>query len=188
MSYPVFLSKTSLEADTSGTAATITTGLDNTQPLGVALYALSCTADCWWAQGIADTVFTALASSDVATVSAGHNLITGDAVMVSNSGGALPAGLSAATVYWVSVLTSTTFKFYDTRAHALLQGVTGTIDLTTNGTGTQTVTTTSSAAAGSSFLPAATQILIDGSLGPKLSVIQNSGAGKASLTSVVIVR
>lgn len=92
---------------------------------------------------VADFTFTASASTDLATATA-HGLITGDGpLQVSNSGGALPSGLSAATDYWVIRNDANTFYFATSQANAL----TGThIDLTTNGTGTQTASDTVSTA------------------------------------------
>lgn len=80
--------------------------------------------------------FTAVATTDVCTLST-HGFRTGIKVRVSNSGGALPAGLVAATDYWIIVLSANTFKF----ASTLLDAQVGNpLDLTTNGTGTNTVT------------------------------------------------
>jgi hypothetical protein len=83
-------------------------------------------------------VFTADAVTDIFT-SAAHGFVTGLKVQVSNSGGALPAGLSAATDYFVIRLTADTFQLATSLADALA----GTPQLiTTNGTGTQTATPT----------------------------------------------
>ncbi len=78
--------------------------------------------------------FTGEADDDTLTATS-HGWSTGDLVRVSNSGGALPSGLSAATDYFVIRTATNTFKLASTRANALA----GTqIDLTTDGTGTQT--------------------------------------------------
>jgi len=61
-----------------------------------------------------------------------HGLVDGDIVQLTNSGGALPSGFAAATVYYVINATTTTFKLSLTRAGAAVDG-------TTNGTGTHTV-------------------------------------------------
>ena len=61
-----------------------------------------------------------------------HGLIDGDIVQLTNSGGALPSGFAAATVYYVINATTTTFKLSLTRGGAAVNG-------TTNGTGTHTV-------------------------------------------------
>lgn len=82
--------------------------------------------------------FTAVAATDVCTKTA-HGMKTGLKVQVSNSGGALPAGLSGATDYFVIVIDANTFKL----ASSLVNANAGTaIDLTTAGTGTQTITPT----------------------------------------------
>jgi hypothetical protein len=86
---------------------------------------------------IAPKTFTAVAATDICTVSGGHKLVTGDSVQVTNSGGGLPGGLSAGVTYFAIVLSPTTFKLADTNAHALAG--TNVINITTNGTGTQSV-------------------------------------------------
>lgn len=83
-------------------------------------------------------VFTAVAATDLMTLAA-HDFTTGLKVQVSNSGGALPTGLSAATDYFVVVISSSTFKLATSYANATAT-VPTVIDLTTAGTGTQTVT------------------------------------------------
>ena len=272
MSYLVPLAKTSLESAVTATAASIATALDGSQPPGGAMYQLVSSTNCWWAQGIADTVFTAnsgdtfvvasqatgkftiaahglptgfgpaqlttssalpsglltstnywviavdantiqlttslanaLAGTFVAvtdngtgtqtldpsifTVTLGHKLTTGDALEVSNSGGALPTGLSAATVYWAQIVTSTTFKLYDTRAHALVaSGATGLVTISDNGTGTQTATTTATVGSGSSFLPLGVPVAVDGSNGAKISIVRDTASGAASITQCQVVK
>lgn len=80
--------------------------------------------------------FTADSTTDHLTATA-HGLNTGDGpVQVSNSGGALPAGLAAATNYWVIKIDANTFELATSLSNALA----GTqIDITSNGTGTQTL-------------------------------------------------
>lgn len=82
-------------------------------------------------------VFTAANGTEIFT-SAAHGLNTGDGpVWVANSGGALPAGLTAATDYYVIKIDANTFYLATTLANALA----GTFLLiTTDGTGTQTLT------------------------------------------------
>lgn len=87
--------------------------------------------------------FTALASTDVITTASAHGFLTGMLAQVSNSGGALPTGLSAATNYYVIYVSDTTFKLATSQANALAGTA---IDLTTNGTGTQTITPTTTLA------------------------------------------
>ncbi len=66
----------------------------------------------------------------------GHKLVTGDQVMISNAGGGLPAGLAAATYYWVIVHTCDKIALATTLANA--QANTR-INITTAGTGTHTI-------------------------------------------------
>lgn len=81
--------------------------------------------------------FTA-ADTDVCTKT-NHGFYTGLLVTVSNSGGALPAGLSAATNYYVIRATVNTFKL----ASSLANAIAGTaVDITDTGSGTNTVTPT----------------------------------------------
>ena len=104
--------------------------------------------------------------------------------MVSSSV-TLPAGLSAATVYWAIVLSTTTFKLATTRALALAGTA---VDITNTGTGVHTATTTASAAAGSAYLPANTPVRVDGTQGAKVSIIRDTLDGNASITQVMVVR
>ncbi len=61
---------------------------------------------------------------------------TGQAVVVRNSGGALPGGLSADTLYFLCKLSSTSFNLHLTLADA--HANTATVDVTSPGTGTTT--------------------------------------------------
>lgn len=87
----------------------------------------------------ADAVFTADNATEIFSKVA-HTLKTGDGpFQVSNSGGALPSGLSAATDYWVIKIDADTFKLATSLANALA----GTnLLISTNGTGTQTIADT----------------------------------------------
>jgi hypothetical protein len=80
--------------------------------------------------------FTANSSTDILTKTA-HGLQTGDGpVRVTNSGGALPGGLNVGVDYWVILDSADTFKL----ATALSGAIAGNaVDITTNGTGTQTL-------------------------------------------------
>lgn len=75
--------------------------------------------------------FTADAATDVITQT-GNVLANGNSVLVSNSGGALPAPLVAGTVYFVRDKSGNTLKLAATSGGAA-------IDLTTNGTGTNSI-------------------------------------------------
>lgn len=74
--------------------------------------------------------FTAEAATDLIT-SAAHGLINDSIIQVSNSGGALPTGLAAATNYFVLEATTDTFKLSATEGGAV-------IDVSGAGSGTQT--------------------------------------------------
>lgn len=82
-------------------------------------------------------VFTATFSTSTFTLTA-HGLFTGDGPLrPSNTGGALPAGLNAATNYWVIKIDANTFKLATSAANAFA----GTnVTITDNGTGQQTLT------------------------------------------------
>lgn len=82
--------------------------------------------------------FTADAGTNLLTKVA-HGLNTGDGpIRVSNSGGALPGGLAALTDYWVVRVSDDTLSLATSLANALRSTAT-IIDITTNGTGTQTL-------------------------------------------------
>lgn len=102
----------------------------------LALHLASILGSCVSANIASGMTFTA-ATTDIATISAGHGFVTGQRVKVSSSS-ALPAGLTAGTVYYVSVLSSTTFKFHTTYALAVAGGTA--VDITDTGTGTHTLT------------------------------------------------
>ena len=76
--------------------------------------------------------FTANAGTDLLTVTSG-TYVNGIRVRVSNTGGALPGGLAAGTDYYVVQANGSSFKLLTTPGGAA-------IDITSNGTGTQTVT------------------------------------------------
>lgn len=162
------------------------TALDATRAIGQALYALTVTTLAWFAQGIDDTVFTADSTTDTLTTAANHNLTTGQPVQVSTST-TLPAGLAAATTYWVVITGAKTFKLATSRANAIA-AVPTVIDITTNGTGVQTASTVATKAAGSSVIAAGQVVILDGSQGAKVSVIQDTAGGNASLTPLIPVR
>jgi len=75
--------------------------------------------------------FTAVAATDICT-GKGRNLMDGTCVRLSNSGGALPAGLAANTDYYVVSASGATFKL------AAMAGGAA-IDITDTGTGTHFV-------------------------------------------------
>lgn len=81
-------------------------------------------------------IWTANAGTDVATVAAGHGLVTGDGPFFVSAATALPAGLAIDTPYWVIVTGATTFKWAASRALALVPTP---IDMTDTGTGALTM-------------------------------------------------
>lgn len=82
------------------------------------------------------TVFTASSSTDQLAITA-HGLQTGDGpFQVTNSGGALPSPLVAATNYWIIRVDADHFQLALSRADALRSIA---IDLTSNGSGTNTI-------------------------------------------------
>lgn len=89
----------------------------------------------------ADATFTADNATNRLTVT-GHGLTTGDGpLQASNSGGALPTGISALTDYWVIVVDANTIQI----ATSLANAIAGTaVDFSTNGTGTHTLSDTAS--------------------------------------------
>ena len=79
----------------------------------------------------APKTFTAVNATDVFTATA-HGMTNGTKVRVSNSGGALPAGLVAGTNYFTIAVAANTFQLSATLGGAA-------VNVTTDGTGTQTV-------------------------------------------------
>jgi hypothetical protein len=72
--------------------------------------------------------FTVDDATDIFTATA-HGLQDGDEVIFSNSGGALPTGLSAATTYYIISATANTFKVSTTKGGSA-------VNITSTGTGT----------------------------------------------------
>ena len=86
------------------------------------------------------SVFTAVIGNQIFTLTTAldWNKIDGP-VTVSNSGGALPTGIVASTDYWIIRISSTTYYMATTRGAAMA----GTnLSITSNGTGTNTVSQT----------------------------------------------
>jgi hypothetical protein len=90
---------------------------------------------------VADDTFTTTHAANTLTAVA-HGLLTGDGpIRVSNAGGALPAGLVAATDYYVIKVDADTLSLASTRANAFISTA---VDLTDDGTGTHTLSDTAS--------------------------------------------
>lgn len=77
--------------------------------------------------------FTVNATTDVFTAAAAHSLSNGDRIAFTNSGGALPTGLSTVTEYFVKNVTSTTFQVSATVGGSA-------VDMSDTGSGTHTFT------------------------------------------------
>lgn len=80
--------------------------------------------------------FTADAGTDIVTHT-GADIKTGTRVRVSNSGGGLPGGLSAATDYWTIRQSASTSTLATSRANAIAG--TPIVDITSTGSGTHTI-------------------------------------------------
>ena len=104
---------------------------------GIVLFANSATP---MTSAMVSRTFTAVAATDIMTAPGnvtvgGGTDYTGQAVYLTNSGGALPAGLSLNTEYFFIAVTASTFKLAASRENAF----SGTaIDITDAGTGTHT--------------------------------------------------
>lgn len=93
--------------------------------------------------GFSDTTFnnSVNQTDDVITTPSPHSINrNGFEARFTNSGGALPAGLSTGVTYFIRVLSTTTFSVFDTYAHAIdVASETGRINLTGDGTGTNKI-------------------------------------------------
>ena len=90
---------------------------------------------------LASGTFTA-AATDICTKAA-HNFGLGEKVRLTNSGGALPAGLSPSTDYFVAPINANTFYLHTTYARAMQYANVSLsivrIDIASTGTGTHTI-------------------------------------------------
>lgn len=87
-------------------------------------------------EGYSTPVGTITADNTNETITlAAHGLTDGKVVHFANTGGGLPAGITAKTIYYVRDATANTFKITATRGGSAL-------DITTNGTGTNSVYST----------------------------------------------
>jgi hypothetical protein len=168
-------------------------------------YELASSTNCWVGRAraltFADAEFAADDTADTLLFDAPHGLTTGDGpFQLTNSGGGLPAGLSAATNYWAIVVDADEIQLATTLALALA----GTeVDITTAGTGTHTMVDTDQtihvggaatvAGSGCMFVPAGSRVHIPGAitvsatLRTKLSILRDAADGRASLTLLAAV-
>lgn len=79
---------------------------------------------------------------DLLTVVGGHGLINGCLVLFS-SAGTPPTGLVHNTTYYLHANSYTSFSLYDTAENAIAGGLTGRVDISSDGAGTQTIIPTS---------------------------------------------
>ena len=84
-----------------------------------------------WGRGTKVGDFTADSGTDIFTLGT-HGLSDGDLVHVANSGGALPSGLSTATVYYIISSLTNTFQLSTTSGGSA-------VNITDNGSGTNSV-------------------------------------------------
>lgn len=125
---------TSFDNAQAGTAINLTTNGTGTNTLADTVDTLDVTPLV-----VADATVTVNAGSDLFTLAA-HGLLTGDGpVQFSNSGGALPAGLTSLTDYWIWKFTANQFKVATSYANAIANTI---VDVTDAGTGTHTISDT----------------------------------------------
>lgn len=183
---PILLPKTAASVAYTGTPGVL--ALDGTRAPGQATYELLTTSLAWFAQGIASSTFTATAATDTCTLvaPATHGQVTGDGPVQVTTTTTLPAGLTAATNYWLIVVDASNVKLATSRANALAGTA---VDITTAGTGTHTMTTFATKnGASSTQVPAGLPRALDGAQGPAVSVVQDTAAGEATLTGLLVVR
>jgi hypothetical protein len=77
---------------------------------------------------------TANTGTEVITSSVAHGYSAGDALYFLNSGGALPTGLTAGTLYYAGLITPTSFQVFTSAANAIAG--TSPVDITGAGSGT----------------------------------------------------
>ncbi len=110
--------------------------------------------------------FTAANATNLFTATA-HGFKTGDGPYpVSNSGGALPAGLAAATPYWIIRVDDNTFRLASSLNNAMAAEPVA-VDITTDGTGTQTIGGITATAPGSSVSNGLGSIELDSAAGDR---------------------
>lgn len=88
--------------------------------------------------GAAARTVTVANATEIWTLNS-HGFVSGEAVRLTNSGGALPAGSDAVTTYFTGAIDANTFYLYDTRANAVAGGATGRVAVSGDGTGTHSI-------------------------------------------------
>jgi hypothetical protein len=108
-----------------------------------------------------------------------HGYVDGEAVMLSNSGGALPTGSNNTAVYYVEVLSANTFYLHTTYYGAISDSTADRLNVTTDGTGTHTATKVITS------YPAQSALSAFHFTNPSASLAFNiDGAGSVDLTDV----
>ena len=136
----IFLNGSTVTVNTSTYPFVLDVAKDDISVVGPGIF--DCHSTCEDTQKAG--VFTAANATDICTFTTNiTNITTGSSYTLSNSGGALPTGLSATTYYAIRV-TDTTFRLATTYANALA----GTyVTFSDDGTGTHTATDSGTIAA-----------------------------------------
>lgn len=136
-------------------------------------------------QGVTGTAINFLSLSDISgtllprssntLTSTAHGMATGDGpYYVSNSGGALPTGLTANTSYWIITIDANTFQFASSLANAISLTP---VSLSGDGTGTQTILRHSNDVIMAQLLQALNAVV-----GKNYTAVQSGSAGSQILT------
>jgi Protein of unknown function (DUF3383) len=129
----VLVGRGALKPTAEYSIAISTAGVGNTYAIAVEGTGVTSTTVSF--TGLTDLVFGAV-SSDEVTFTA-HGMTNGDGpYRVSNSGGALPTGLSANTNYWMIVVDANTIEFATSYANAIADTP---VTLSSGGSGTNTL-------------------------------------------------
>lgn len=121
----------------SGATGTSSTSTLLTVPVALTLLTgaleIGTNVECYTRASVSAVAYTADSTTDVFTIAAGTNAFGNGCPIIVSSSGTLPGGIEANRVYYVVSYTSTTVKL------ALSVGGTA-VDVTSNGTGTITLT------------------------------------------------
>ncbi len=91
----------------------------------------------YYVRSYATSTVTVTSGANAVVTWTAHGLVSGQRVQFTNSGGALPTGISAATNYWITKIDANTFNISTSLANAQAATFVTTSD---TGTGTQTAT------------------------------------------------
>ena len=165
------------------TVTTVAANLDNTKIDGQALYQIEVTGAGWFCQGLPTLTFTTDGVSNICIAAGAGPVVTGMGPVQVSSTVTLPTGLSAATNYWLvdSVGIANGFKLATSYANAIAGTA---ITISSAGSGVHTVDTVATVSNGNLLIQANTVKTLDGRMGQKVSIIQDSSGGKASLCRI----